>query len=114
MRVSARSFLPKIMAKKKNQKNAPLEVVVTEEVLEMNPDLKAEGVEVGETIEVDPLTKDEEAQLKETASKAPKFKVNFGVEIPEMKKTYSKADLEANEEICEYLHEIGSGAVTKL
>jgi hypothetical protein len=41
-------------------------------------------------------------------------KVNFGVEIPETKQSYTKAELEAAPEVLAYLLEIGSGAVSEV
>jgi len=45
--------------------------------------------------------------------KATKYRVHFGVFIPEMKKTYTKEALENDAEACAYLVEIGSKAVTE-
>lgn len=88
------------------QETAPAEVVethvVTQETLDMNPELKAEGVEVGDVVE-----------LHDPAPVVEGFKVNFGVEIPKMGK-FTKEELEVHQDACEYLHGIGSPAVTKL
>lgn len=43
-----------------------------------------------------------------------KYQVNFGVSIEEMKKIYTKQELENDVEACAYLVEIGSQAVTEL
>lgn len=52
-------------------------------------------------------------KLELKSEQKPAFKVNFGVEIRGMGK-FTKEDLEANPDACEYLHGIGSPAVTKL
>ena len=41
-----------------------------------------------------------------------KYSVHFGVYIPEMRKHYTKQELEMEPEVCAYLVEIGSMAVS--
>ncbi len=43
-----------------------------------------------------------------------KYNVRYGVYIPEMRKEYTKQELENNPEVCAYLVEIGSQAVEQL
>lgn len=42
-----------------------------------------------------------------------KYTVHFGVHIPEMRKHYTKEELQNDPHVCDYLFEIGSGAVSK-
>ncbi|TXI14823.1 MAG: hypothetical protein E6Q66_04710 [Pedobacter sp.] len=42
-----------------------------------------------------------------------KYTVHFGVYIPEMRKQYTKEALENDPEVCAYLLEIGSGAISQ-
>jgi hypothetical protein len=48
------------------------------------------------------------------AAAKPKVKVNFGVYIPEQGKEFTKADIEGNSDIIDYLIDIKSGAITVL
>jgi hypothetical protein len=48
------------------------------------------------------------------AAKVEGVKVNFGVSIPELGKTYTKDELETDQEAIDYLIEIKSKAVTVL
>jgi hypothetical protein len=48
------------------------------------------------------------------AKSAVKYRVNFGLYIPEMQKEYTKEALENDPEACAYLVEIGSQAVIEL
>ena len=41
-----------------------------------------------------------------------KYSVHFGIYIPEMRKHYTKQELETEPDVCAYLVEIGSGAVS--
>ena len=87
-----------------------IDVEVTAETLTLNPELVEAGVQVGEIIQV--ITEGPKAD--EAAKAKSKYKVHFGVNIPEMRKEYSVEELEADLEVCAYLVEIGSQAVTEL
>jgi len=70
----------------------------------------AEDKEITGASEVDaPVSK-----AKADSVTSGKVKVNFGVHIPELGETYSKADLECDQEAIDHLIEIKSKAITIL
>lgn len=48
----------------------------------------------------------------EPGAKSSKYKVNYGVYIPEQGKEFTKEEIEADQDIIDYLVEIKSGAVS--
>jgi hypothetical protein len=52
------------------------------------------------------------ADPEENEPQAGKYKVNFGVYIPEQAKEFTKEEIEADQDIIDYLVEIKSGAVS--
>ncbi|GAA4327484.1 hypothetical protein GCM10023149_30900 [Mucilaginibacter gynuensis] len=89
---------------------------ITQEDLDNNPDLVTNGVKVGDEVDIEapkaaakPKASAADGDIVEVDGKT--VRVKFGVNIPDMGKTYTKEELVQDAEVVAYLLEVGSGAV---